>query len=84
MDTSKKMSGIFSLDAMMEATKGKEAYWVLAVPEVAACLCDNAGALWNSDPMKNASVVVCSGAIGKGALCLDMTPEFSTMLALLT
>ena len=28
LDTSKKMSGIFSLDAMMEATKGKEAYWV--------------------------------------------------------
>ena len=27
------MSGVFSVDAMIQTTKAKDAYWVLAVPE---------------------------------------------------
>ena len=39
LDTSKKMSGIFSIATMIETTKAKETYWVLAVPEVATSAC---------------------------------------------
>ena len=65
---------------MIETTKAKETYWVLAVPEVAKHLLEYAGELWGNDPLKRASVVLCSGAVGKGALSLDMTPEFSAVM----
>ena len=74
------MSGIFTVDAVIETIKAKETYWVLAVPEVAKCLIDNAEALWGIGHMKKATAVVCSGLVGKGALSLDMPPEYSAML----
>ena len=36
------MSGIFSIATMIETTKAKETYWVLAVPEVAKHLLEYA------------------------------------------
>jgi len=74
------MSGIFSIEVMIEVTKAKETFWVIAVPEIAKCLTDSSEAFWGLDHQKKAATVVCSGLVGKGALCLDMTPEFSAML----
>ena len=74
------MSGIFTVDALVETIKAKETYWVLAVPEVAKCLLENAEALWGIGYVKKATAVVCSGLVGKGALSLDMPPEYSVML----
>ena len=67
-DKSKGMAGVFSFEALFEAIKAKEACWVLAVPEVATCLLENAGGFWATEPDKFASMVVCAGLVGKGAL----------------
>ena len=41
---------------------------------------DYADGFWRVDAEKSASVVVCSGLVGKGALSLDMIPDFSSKL----
>ena len=60
------MSGVFSLETMLAAIRAKEAYWVLAVPEVATCFWENASSFWATDAEKNASMAVCAGLVGKG------------------
>ena len=53
---------------------------MLAVPEVATCLLEHANGLWSSEAENNATVVICAGLVGKGALSLDMMPDFSSRL----
>ena len=61
------MSGVFSFDALFEAIRAKEAYWVMAVPEVASCFLENAGGFWATELEKNSSMAVCAGLVGNKA-----------------